>query len=44
VPDTVLERAGGRVWVRFDHGAESLAGQWYWKFSQFVLAHFNPNE
>lgn len=44
VPDTMLERAGGRVWVRFDHGAESLAGQWYWRFSQFVLAHFNPNE
>lgn len=44
VPDTVLERAGGRVWVRFDHGAESLAGQWYWRLSQFVLGHFNPSE
>jgi putative peptide zinc metalloprotease protein len=44
VPDTALARAGGRVWVRFDHGAESLAGQWYWRLSQFVLGHFNPNE
>ncbi|HTL93271.1 MAG TPA: efflux RND transporter periplasmic adaptor subunit, partial [Steroidobacteraceae bacterium] len=42
VPDTALKRAGGRVWVRFDHGAEPLAGQWYRRLRQLFLQHFNP--
>jgi len=42
VPDTALKRAGGRVWVRFDHGAEPLVGQWYRRLLQLFLQHFNP--
>ena len=42
VPDIPLKRAGGRVWVRFDHGAEPLAGQWYRRLRQLFLQHFNP--
>lgn len=42
LPDTNLQRAGGRVWIRFDHGAEPLAGQWYRRFRQLFLQHFNP--
>ncbi|MDH4187656.1 MAG: HlyD family efflux transporter periplasmic adaptor subunit, partial [Nitrospira sp.] len=32
---------GGRVYVRFDHGTESLAAQWYRQGRQVFLARFN---
>lgn len=32
---------GGRVYVRFDHGSESLASQWYRQGRQLFLARFN---
>lgn len=32
---------GGRVYVRFDHGSESLAAQWYRQGRQLFLARFN---
>lgn len=32
---------GGRVYVRFDHGHESLAVQWYRQGRQLFLARFN---
>lgn len=32
---------GGRVYVRFDHGHESLAAQWYRQGRQLFLARFN---
>jgi putative peptide zinc metalloprotease protein len=41
-PGTRLERVGGRAWVRFDHGAEPLARQWYRRGRQLLLQHFNP--
>jgi putative peptide zinc metalloprotease protein len=42
LPGTRLERVGGRAWVRFDHGAEPLAQQWYRRGRQLFLQHFNP--
>lgn len=42
VPARTLERVGIRVWVRFDHGTETLASQWYRRASQLLLKHFNP--
>jgi putative peptide zinc metalloprotease protein len=44
VPGKPLDRAGGRVWVRFDHGAQPLAAQWYRRLSQLLLQHFNPSD
>jgi len=32
---------GGRVYVRFDHGREALASQWYRQGRQLFLARFN---
>jgi len=32
---------GGRVYVRFDHGSEALAAQWYRQGRQLFLARFN---
>ncbi len=32
---------GGRVYVRFDHGSEPLAFQWYRSFRQLFLRRFN---
>ena len=32
---------GGRVYVRFDHGWDSLVGQWYRQGRQLFLARFN---
>lgn len=32
---------GGRVYVRFDHGREALAAQWYRQGRQLFLARFN---
>ena len=37
-----LERAGGRGWVRFDHGWQPLAVQWGRQLKQLFLRHFNP--
>ena len=34
------ERIGGRVHVRFDHGAEPLAYQWYRSLRQLFMSHF----
>lgn len=42
VPGRVIERVGGRAWVRFEHGAQPLALQWYRRASQLFLKHFNP--
>jgi len=38
----VLDRAGGRAWVRFDHGWAPLAVQWGRQLKQLLLRHFNP--
>jgi len=35
-------RAGGRAWVRFDHGLAPLAWQWARRAQQLLLRHFNP--
>jgi putative peptide zinc metalloprotease protein len=37
-----LERVGGRVWLRFDHGATPLAFQWHRRMQQLFLKQFNP--
>jgi putative peptide zinc metalloprotease protein len=37
-----LERAGGRAWVRFDHGTETLAVQVARRATQLFLKHFDP--
>jgi putative peptide zinc metalloprotease protein len=38
IPATPAEtRIGTRVFVRFDHGAEPLADQWYRSFQQLFL-------
>lgn len=42
VPGSRLERVGGRVWVRFDHGTAPLANQWFRRASQLFLKHFDP--
>ena len=42
LPDRALERVGGRVWVRFDHGTEPLAMQSWRRLRQLFLQHFNP--
>ena len=42
LPEKILQRVGGRAWVRFDHGAEPLAGQFYRRMRQLFLQHFNP--
>jgi len=39
-PDTVIGNAGGRVYVRFDHGTEPLAQQWYRSLRQLFLRQF----
>jgi putative peptide zinc metalloprotease protein len=36
-----LVNVGGRVYVRFDHGWEPLAAQWYRQGRQLFLARFN---
>jgi putative peptide zinc metalloprotease protein len=38
----VLERVGGRVWVRFDHGSRPLVMQWHRRLQQLFLKQFNP--
>ena len=42
LPARSLERIGARVRVRFDHGAQPLAGRWYRQLRQAFLQHFNP--
>ncbi len=42
LPDTVLERAGGRALVRFEHSAKPLASQWWRRVRQVFLKQFNP--
>lgn len=42
VPARELERIGGKVWVRFDHGAQPLAQRWYRQARQVLLQHFSP--
>jgi putative peptide zinc metalloprotease protein len=37
-----VERVGGRVWVRFDHGARPLGVQWQRRLHQLLLKQFNP--
>lgn len=39
-----VDLVGGRVWARFDHGAEPLARQLYRRVSQLFLKHFEPSE
>ncbi|MFQ6023534.1 MAG: PqqD family peptide modification chaperone [Acidiferrobacterales bacterium] len=34
-------RVGGRAYVRFDHGGEPLARQWYRALRQLFLSHFH---
>jgi len=38
----MLERVGGRAWLRFDHGARPLAFQWQRRMQQLFLKQFNP--
>ena len=38
----MLERVGGRAWVRFDHGTEPLAFQLYRRAAQLFLKQFDP--
>jgi putative peptide zinc metalloprotease protein len=40
-PQNQLSAIGQRVYVRFDHGAESIARQWYRKLRQVFLRQFN---
>ncbi|NIO40580.1 MAG: PqqD family peptide modification chaperone [Burkholderiales bacterium] len=42
VQDQLLERTGGRAWVRFEHSAKPLASQWYRRARQVFLQQFNP--
>lgn len=42
LPAMSLDRVGARAWVRFEHHAEPLAGQLYWRARQLFLRHFNP--
>ena len=37
-----LERVGGKVSVRFDHGARPIAAQWQRRAQQLFLKQFNP--
>ncbi len=40
-PEAGVARLGGRVYVRFDHGSEPLARQWYRGLRQLFLRKFN---
>ncbi len=41
LPVVPVERLGTRVYVRFDHGSEPLAQQWYRRLRQLFLSKFN---
>lgn len=43
VNDRLLQRVGGRAWVRFDHGFEPLAFQLYRRAAQLFLKQFDPS-
>jgi len=36
-----IDRLGGRAYVRFDHGQEPLAQQWYRTLRQLFLSRFH---
>ena len=40
-PETAAAAWGGHVWVRFDHGAEPLAAQWWRRARQLLLSRFD---
>jgi putative peptide zinc metalloprotease protein len=40
-PDVAVTTAGGRVYVRFDHGWRPLVVQWYRSLRQLFLARFD---
>ena len=40
-PPIAVSSIGGRAYVRFDHGTETLAGQAYRSLRQLFLRHFN---
>ncbi len=40
VPGEALARAGGRAWLRFDHGRAPLLTQWMLRWEQLFLQHF----
>ena len=44
VPKSRTERVGGRVWVRFDHGSEPLAGRIFRMLQQLLLRHFSDDK
>ena len=39
VPHAAVDRLGGRVLIRFDHGSEPMAVQWSREFRQLFLRH-----
>ena len=43
LPAATFERAGGRVNVRFNHGTQPLAMQFYRTAKQLFLSYFSPN-
>jgi putative peptide zinc metalloprotease protein len=43
LPEAMLERVGGRAWVRYDHGSTPIADQCYRRVRQLFLQHFNPS-
>jgi len=42
LPEAILQRVGGRAWVRYSHGATPIADQCYRILRQLFLQHFNP--
>jgi putative peptide zinc metalloprotease protein len=42
LPKAILQRVGGRAWVRYSHGATPIASQCYRLLRQLFLQHFNP--
>ncbi len=43
LPAEATHRVGGRAWVHFDHGAETLSTQWGRRVQQVFLKHFSPS-
>lgn len=41
LPQSPVQRIGGRAWVRFDFGSEPLAFQWAQALRQLLLQHFD---
>ena len=42
LPEAILQRVGGRAWVRYSHAATPIANQSYRLLRQLFLQHFNP--